>query len=60
VIVADDASDRDTVEFRQAREEPPSIPKQLEQRRHFDALVGVLSLKFINLPANEIDPENGV
>ena len=56
-IVADDASDRDIVEFRQAWEEPPGMPEELEQRRHFDTLVGDLSLKFINLPANEIDSE---
>ena len=56
-IVADDASDRDIVEFRQAWEEPPGVPEELEQRLHFDTLVADLSLKFINLPANEIDPE---
>ena len=56
-IVADDASDRDIVEFRQAWEDLPGMPEELEQRRHFDTLVGDLSLKFINLPANEIDPE---
>ena len=34
-----------------------ACPRNSKQRRHFDTLVGDLSLKFINLPANEIDPE---
>ena len=56
-IVADDASDRDIVEFRQAWEEPPGMHEELEARLRFETLIADLSLKFINLPANEVDPE---
>ncbi len=57
-IIADDAQDdRDIVEFRQAWEEPPGIPEELEAGRRFDTLIADLSLKFINLPANEVDRE---
>ena len=57
-IIADDkAGNRDMLEFRQTWEEPPGKSEVLEPQRRFDTLVGDLSLKFINLPANEIDPE---
>ncbi len=57
-IIADDAQDdRDIVEFRQAWEEPPGIPEELEAGQRFDTLIADLSLKFINLPANEVDRE---
>ena len=56
-IVADDAIDRDIVEFRQAWEEPPGMHEELEARLRFETLIADLSLKFINLPANQIDPE---
>ena len=57
IIADDEASDRDIVEFRQAWEEPPGMPEELEARLRFETLIADLSLKFINLPANEVDPE---
>ena len=34
-----------------------ACPRNSKQRLHSETLVADLSLKFINLPANEIDPE---
>ncbi len=57
-IAADeDARDRDVVEFRRAWEEPPGMHEELEARLRFETLIADLSLKFIDLPANELDPE---
>jgi formate hydrogenlyase transcriptional activator len=57
-IIADDAQDdRDIAEFRDAWEEPPGLPGELEARLRFETLIADLSLKFINLPANEVDHE---
>jgi transcriptional regulator with GAF, ATPase, and Fis domain len=57
-INADDAaSDRDIVEFRQAWEELPGTHEELEARLRFETLIADLSLKFINLPSNEVAPE---
>ena len=57
-IVADDAQDdRDLAEFRQAWEEPPDLSAELDARQRFETLIADLSLKFINLPANQIDFE---
>ena len=33
------------------------MPEELEARLRFETLIADLSLKFINLPANEVDPE---
>jgi transcriptional regulator with GAF, ATPase, and Fis domain len=57
-IVADDAqADRDIVEFRQAWEEPSGMSEELEARLLFETLIADLSLKFIHLPASEVDLE---
>ncbi|MGO9110072.1 MAG: sigma 54-interacting transcriptional regulator [Thermoguttaceae bacterium] len=66
-IVADEAVDRDIVEFRQAWkescgaygpcEEPCGAYEDLQARLRFETLIDDLSLKFINLPGNEVDAE---
>ena len=57
-IVADDAQDdRDIAEFRQAWEEPSGMSEELEARLRFETLIADLSLKFIHLPASEVDLE---
>ena len=38
-------------------EEPRGTHEELEARLRFETLIADLSLKFINLPANEVDPE---
>ena len=57
-IVGDgEAGDRDIPEFRQACEERHDMRVEPEARLHSESLVADLSLKFINLPANQIDSE---
>jgi formate hydrogenlyase transcriptional activator len=56
--IADDArDDRDIAEFRQAWDEPLGLSKELQASLRFESLIADLSLKFINLPADEIDSE---
>ena len=45
----------ETVETRQAREQPAGTQADLEARLRFETLIADLSLKFISLPANKID-----
>ena len=57
-IIADDAQDdRDIAEFRQAWEEPSGLSEELQARLRFETLIADLSLKFIDLSANEVDQE---
>jgi formate hydrogenlyase transcriptional activator len=57
-LIADDVQDdRDIAEFRHAWEEPPDSPEDLEARLRFETLIADLSLKFINLPPDEVDHE---
>ncbi len=56
-FVADGARDRDIVEFREAWDEPPGMHEKLEAPLGFETLIAGLSLKFINLPPHEVDPE---
>jgi transcriptional regulator with GAF, ATPase, and Fis domain len=55
--VDDAQDDRDIVEFRQAWKEPSGMSEELEARLRFERLIADLSLKFINLPANEVDSQ---
>ena len=57
IVANDDASDRDLIEFRHAWEESRGVPEDLEARLRFETLLADLSLKFINLPATEVDRE---
>jgi len=52
-----DASDRDIIEFGQDWQEPPGMHGQLAAPLRFETFIADLSLKFINLPANQIDAE---
>ena len=60
-IVADDAQDarddRDIAEFRQAWEERSGSSEELQASLRSESLIAELSLKFIRLPADEIDSE---
>ncbi len=57
IVAGDAASDRDVSEFRQAWEEPTGMHEELETPLGFEALIAGLSLKFINLPPDEVDHE---
>ena len=57
IIADEEAIDRDIVEFKQAWEKSPGMSEELEIRLRFETLIADLSLKFINLPANEVDLE---
>ena len=60
-IVAGDAQDarddRDIAEFRQAWEERSGSSEELQASLCSESLIAELSLKFISLPADEIDSE---
>ena len=57
-ILADaEVADRDIREFREAWNGLPGMHEELDARFRFETLIADLSLKFINLPPNQVDSE---
>ncbi len=57
-ILADaEVDDRDIREFREAWDGLPGMHEEFDARLRFETLIADLSLKFINLPPNQVDSE---
>ncbi len=55
MVGGDEAVDHDIIEFKRGWDGPDGIHEELDSR--FETLIADLSLKFINLPANQVDSE---